>query len=197
MLEKVISFFKEHRLLTHLLLMFVLALVLLLILIPVLDKYTNHGEEVIVPDIKGFTVEEAMPILGGKTLSCQIIDSIYSQNIRPGIITEQIPHAGSSVKGNKDIYVIINSYSPRRIAYPEVTDISFRQATSIIESLGFPTPEIKYVPSKYKDLVVSSKCGEREVFPGDRYPVTTKFTLCVGEGLNRAAKDTLSVELNY
>lgn len=194
--KKIFLFFKNHRILTHLMLMFLVSIILILFAIRWMDSYTNHGVEVVVPEVKGFNIDEAMPILQQQTLSCQIIDSIYSQDLRPGVITEQFPRPGSSVKGNKDIYVIINSYSPRKIVYPEITDISFRQASAMLESLGFPTPDLEYTQSKYKDLVISTKLGEREVKAGDRYPVTTKFTLVVGGGMDYVEKDSVLVEIN-
>lgn len=193
--QKTYSFFKNHRILTHLLLMFLIAVALIFATIKYMNYYTNHGVEVVVPEVKGLSITKAKSVLKKQTLSCQIIDSIYSQDLRPGIITEQFPRPGSKVKGNKNIYVIINSYSPRKIAYPEITDISFRQASAMLENLGFPAPDIEYKSSKYKNLVISSKCGGREVNAGDRYPITTKFTLVVGDGMALVKEDTLAVEI--
>ena len=192
--NKILSFFKNHRIITHLLLMFVVVLLLIYVAVKFMNNYTNHGVEVVVPEIKTLTVEEAMPILERQSLSCQVIDSIYNKNLRPGIIIEQVPRAGSTIKTHKDIYVVINTIMPRQVPFPEITDISYRQASSMIEGLGFPRPDIKCVASQYKDLVISAKLGNREVKAGDKYPLTTKFTIVVGKGMDYQESDSLDIE---
>lgn len=181
-MKKVLDFFKNHMILTHLLLMAVVGVVLLWVAISYMDNFTRHGVEEEVPDIKNLTVEEATPVLEKKSLSCQIIDSIYNKNLRPGIIIEQTPRAGSTIKHGKDIYVIINTISPRQVPFPEITDISYRQAMSMLEGLGFPAPDIECVVSQYKDLVVEAKYRDIVVKTGDKYPITTRFTIVVGKG---------------
>ena len=196
MQKEVLSFFKNHRILTHLILMVVVVFILLYFAIKFMDVYTRHGVEVVVPEIKKLTVEEAMPILERQDLSCQIIDSIYNKNMRPGVILEQIPREGSAIKRDKDIYVIINTIMPRQVPFPEVRDISYRQASSMIEGLGFPKPDIEYEVSQYKDLVISVKLGNKQVDAGDKYPLTTKFTIVVGQGMDAIdamEEDTLDI----
>lgn len=190
----VISFFKEHRILFHLLLMLIVVAALLFSLFPMLEKYTQHGVEVVVPDIKNLTEEEATPILERQTLKCMVIDSVYDVSRRPGIIIEQTPKPGSTVKAKKDIYVVINSLTPRSLSLPELKDISYRQALSLVEGMGFPTPDIEYTVSQYKDLVVKVKRRGVQVKAGDKYPITTKFTLVVGKGPNYNPNDSLFIQ---
>ena len=194
MQKGMLSFFKNHRILTHLILMFLVVLIILYFAVKFMNNYTNHGVEVVVPEIKTLTVEEAMPILERQSLSCQVIDSIYNKNLRPGIIIEQIPRAGSTIKTEKEIYVVINTIMPRQVPFPEITDISYRQASSMIEGLGFPKPDIKYVASQYIDLVISSKLGSRDVKAGEKYPLTTKFTLVVGKGEAYDEDENIDIE---
>ncbi len=181
-MKKLFNFFKNHMILTHLLLMTVVGVILVWVAISYMDNYTRHGVEEEVPDIKNLTVEEATPILERKSLSCQVIDSIYDKNLRPGIIIEQTPRAGSTIKHGKDIYVIINTLLPRQVPFPEITDISYRQAMSMLEGLGFPSPDIECVTSQYKDLVIETKYKKTVVKAGDKYPITTRFTIVVGKG---------------
>lgn len=181
-MKKIFDFLKNHMILTHLLLMALVGVVLLWIAISYMDNFTRHGVEEEVPDVKNLTVEEASPVLERKSLSCQVIDSIYNKNLRPGIIIEQVPRAGSTIKHGKDIYVIINTIAPRQVPFPEITDISYRQAMSMLEGLGFPTPNVECVASQYKDLVVKTKYRGVEVKAGEKYPLTTTFTIVVGKG---------------
>ena len=64
----------------------------------------------------------------------------------------------------------------------------------MLEGLGFPKPDVKYIASQYKDLVVTIKLGNREVKVGEKYPLTTKFTIVVGKGMDYQEVDSLDIE---
>lgn len=147
-----------------------------------LMHYTNHGEGVRVPEIKGLKVSEVLPVLQRQGLNCAVIDSHYVTTARPGVILEQIPRGGTSVKHSRTVYLVINSTEPQKMVIPELSDISVRQAQSLLEAYGFPTPQIEYVSSPYKDLVVGARAGSRAITTGEKLPVTTLITLQVGSG---------------
>ena len=42
-----------------------------------LDIYTRHNEAVVIPDVKGMTIEEAAPLLAEKGIRYNIIDSVF------------------------------------------------------------------------------------------------------------------------
>ena len=42
-----------------------------------LDIYTRHNEAVVIPDVKGMTIEEATPFLAEKGIRYNIIDSVF------------------------------------------------------------------------------------------------------------------------
>ena len=42
-----------------------------------LDIYTRHNEAVVIPDVKGMTIEEAAPFLAEKGIRYNIIDSVF------------------------------------------------------------------------------------------------------------------------
>lgn len=144
--------------------------------------YTHHGEGVRVPEIKGLKVSEISDILRRQGLNYEVIDSHYVTTARPGVILEQIPRGGTSVKHSRTVYLVINSMEPQKTTLPDLSDVSVRQAQSLLEAYGFPAPQIEYVSSPYKDLVVGVKAGARTVSSGEKLPVTTLITLQVGSG---------------
>lgn len=144
--------------------------------------YTHHGEGVRVPEIKGLKVSEISQILQRQGLNYEVIDSHYVTTARPGVILEQIPRGGTSVKHSRTVFLVINSLEPQKMAMPDLSDISVRQAQSLLEAYGFPTPQIEYVSSPYKDLVVGARVGSRKIKTGEKLPVTTLITLQVGSG---------------
>lgn len=147
-----------------------------------LDSYTNHGQEIVVPDLTELNAEEASQILSESNLKCEVVDSIYVKGAKLGAIVEQIPEVGSKVKSGRTIYLIINSNTIRKIAIPDVRDISLRQAEAVITSVGFLVDSVEYVPSEYKDLVQDVKMGSKILKSGDRIPEGSKVTLLVGRG---------------
>ncbi|MCD7973484.1 MAG: PASTA domain-containing protein [Candidatus Azobacteroides sp.] len=160
----------------------ILVLILLVIFIFLwLNVYTNHGKTVTVPNVKGVTVEQAIPSLKSKGLRYEVVDSIYMKNQKPGVICEQLPQAESTVKLNRTIYLTINSFSSRQIELPDVRDLSQRQAEGMLEKAGF-TVSVELVESEFKDLVLRVKKGNTVVYPGTKFIDGTKLTLEVGNG---------------
>ena len=110
-----------------------------------LDIYTRHNEAVVIPDVKGMTMEEAAPFLAEKGIRYNIIDSVFSKDVDPGAIVEIVPTPGSKVKEGRIVFVTINAKTSQMARIPEVQDLSFRQAYALLTSIGFKSIEVKYV----------------------------------------------------
>ena len=150
------------------------------------DFYTHHGEAEVVPDLRGSTVEEAQVILASKGLRVQVIDSVYVRGKKLGTIIEQNPSPNSNIKTNRPIYVKINSRFVRQVTLPELSDVSYRQADAMLQSIGLSVGSVEYAPSEYKDLVIQVKFHGRAVLPGTRIPEGSAVVLVVGSGEGNA-----------
>ena len=117
------------------------------------DFYTHHGESQVIPDLRGSYVEEAEQILAKKGLYPQVIDSVYVRDKKQGTIVDQIPAPNSTVKSNRPVYLIINSRKVRQVNLPEISDVSYRQADAMLQSVGLSVASVEYAPSEFKDLV--------------------------------------------
>lgn len=151
-----------------------------------IDYYTHHGDYEVVPDLRGSYVEEAEVVLAKQGLFVQIIDSVYVRNKKLGTIIDQIPGPNSNVKNNRAIYVIINSRQARQVTLPDVSDVSYRQADAMLQSIGLVVGSVEYQPSDYKDLVLEVKFKGRVVEAGSRIPEGSVVVLVVGNGLGAA-----------
>ncbi len=147
-----------------------------------LDSWTGHGKYLEVPNVKGLQYEKACELLEASDFEVVLSDSLYDNKTKPGCVIEQNPKVGSKVKDGRTIYLTVNAFSPRTVTIPTLTDISLRQAQSILEGLGIKKIEIKKVPSDYKDLVLGAYRDGRRIMAGARVPVTSCVTLEVGEG---------------
>lgn len=48
-----------------------------------LDSYTRHNEAVVVPDVKGLGMEEAAEFFKNSNLRYNVIDSVFSKDVKP------------------------------------------------------------------------------------------------------------------
>jgi len=69
---------------------------------------------------------------------------------------------------------------------PEISDVSYRQADAMLQSIGLSVSNVEYAPSEYKDLVTDIKFHGRSVLPGTRIPEGSSVVLVVGSGLGDA-----------
>lgn len=161
----------------------VIAIVLLVILLSRLRSYTEHGQEVEVPNVTGMYLEEAGPILEAEGLRAEIIDSTFSDKVPLGSIVEQNPQSGSHVKHGRAIYLIMNARFRPQVMLPELYDLSYRQAIATLNGLGIGVEEIVYEPSEYKDLVLDIRRGEESLPVGSKVEEGEQLVLVVGRGM--------------
>lgn len=145
-----------------------------------MDRFTQHGIEVEVPNVKGKLVADAEYELGLARLTPVRIDSAYNDKLPAGTVLEQLPASGSHVKEGREIYLTINTtLTPTRVM-PDIADnCSVREAEAKLKALGF-----KLAPNEYtegdKDWVLGVKCRGRNIAAGERVPVDAPVTLVVG-----------------
>ena len=157
-----------------------ITILLIILTMLFLRVYTDHGESVEIPDLRGKTNSEVSEILNRKDLLFQIRDSVYSRDARPGTVLDQFPKAGIKVKANRTILITMCALNQEMIPMPQLTDISFRQATNIIESSGLIAGTIEYQPSEFPNLVLEQKVNGRAVRVGEMIPKGTVVDLVLG-----------------
>jgi beta-lactam-binding protein with PASTA domain len=155
---------------------------LIFIVLGWLNKYTNHGEKVIVPDVKGLQVTEAAPFFARQALEYVVTDSSHIKNKLPGSILETIPPVGTNVKAGRTIYITVNSYTAQMLIVPTVKDMSQRQASAILKSVGFEQVNVRIVSGAFQDLVLGVETNGQALSGGDRIPADTPLILLVSSG---------------
>ena len=160
-----------------------------------LDSYTLHNQAVVVPDVKGMTLEEAEPFLTNKGLRYTVIDSVFSKDVEPGSIVELVPRVGSKVKEGRILFVTINALTAQTATIPEIEDLSFRQAYALLRARGFSSIEIEYVPGDYKDLAIGvEEENGRPLAQGEHVSLSARLVLKVSSGDPNMPVDTLALD---
>lgn len=149
-----------------------------------LDIWTGHGKYEIVPNLHGLSYAQAEKALEAAGLQVELSDSVYDKSTAPGTVLEQSPRAKTKVKPNRVVYLTVNAFSPKMVAVPVLTDMSLRQARSVLEGLGIKSIRESYVDSEYKDLVLGVKFNGIQLQPGARIPTTATVTIEVGKGIS-------------
>lgn len=147
-----------------------------------LDSYTRHNEAVVVPDVKGLKVDEAAEFFKNSNLRYNVIDSVFSKDVKPGAIVELVPAAGSKVKEGRIVFVTVNALTSQMATIPEIEDLSFRQAYALLKARGFENIEIEYVPGDFKDLAVAVTLRGRILEKGVHVPLNSSLVLQVSSG---------------
>ncbi|MDH8702563.1 beta-lactam-binding protein with PASTA domain [Dysgonomonadaceae bacterium PH5-43] len=178
---KILNFF-NNIFVKNLLLAIAIVLILIYATLKWLDSYTNHGQQVMVPDVKGMQVVDAAPLLEQKTLKYEVVDSTFVKNKVPGSILETVPPVGTNVKEGRTIYITINAFTAQMLIIPAVQDMSQRQALAMLKSVGFDVVEVKYVPGAYRDLVLRLEVNDEELEPGSKVNASTSISLIVSSG---------------
>ena len=188
------KFIFGDSILKNLLIIIVSGLLLILLALLFLNIYTRHGHNVVVPALEGLQVGEANTILKSKGLHAAVVDSIYNRDAVPGAIMDQTPKGGNRVKEGRSIYITIYSKSPQQVAVPGLVDYSTRQATALLNSMGFTQLTIEEVPSEYSGLVMAVKYRGKTLGSEEKIPAGSPLTLVVTSGV---LADSLRVDNEY
>lgn len=176
------------------LLMFTVLLVVVYGTLKWLDKYTHHNEVVLVPDVKGLALEDAVSFFENNGLRYNVIDSVFSKDVPPGTIVELKPNVGAKVKEGRIVFVTVNALSAQMEMIPDVEDMSFRQAYALLRARGFESVEIEYVPGDFKDLVIAVELRGRTLRSGEKVPLTSPLILKVSNGEDELVEDSLNLD---
>ncbi|MCK5729614.1 MAG: PASTA domain-containing protein [Draconibacterium sp.] len=151
----------------NLIIAIILVVVIIFFIRQSLNTYTRHGQSRPVPNFIGMSPTEAIEIAEQQNLKIIVIDSVFTEEVMPGKIIEQVPYEGLGVKENRTIFITINSTQKEQVVLPKLTDISFRQAQVLVGNWGLQIGEISYKPSEYNNLVLKVKQDTIELFQGD------------------------------
>lgn len=157
--------------------------VLTFIMLKWLNITTNHGEFVVVPDLKGKSVETVKIELDDNDLVMEIQDSAnFNPKYPKYSVIEQNPIAGAQVKENRKIYLILNPSGYRKVEVPNILKRTFRQAKPQLQALEFKIGEITYIDNIGKDVVLGMKHKGKTLAPGSMLPLTSTIDLILGNG---------------
>jgi beta-lactam-binding protein with PASTA domain len=153
-----------------------------------LDWYTNHDQEIQVPNLEKLSLTEVDEQLEVLDLRRKIIDSAsYNPAYKPRTVIEQDPLAGKFVKENRQIYIKLNASGYGKVTVPNLIYKTRRQAIPTLEALGFKIGQITYKPNIAENTVLEMRYKGATLKPGSQLSKTSTIDLVLADGNNPSA----------
>ena len=146
-----------------------------------LINYAKTGEAVTVPDLNGLDIIEADAELQLANLNIEVIDSLYQQDLRGGIIVDQTPRPGSMVKKDRKIYLTISRYAIPTVTVPNVLNQTSAIAISKLTRRGFKIGELKSKTDPCDGCAIGLEWNGNPVLTDSKIPTGTKLDLIIGQ----------------
>jgi D-alanine-D-alanine ligase len=133
----------------HLALIVAFFLLVLFIIMTWLRLYTNHGQQLELPDYTGQLYEAALKDADKRSFRMVVNDSIHQVGKPGGLIITQNPISGSKVKENRKIYVTTTKYSADLISVASLPTLYGTEYNSKCKDLKYLEIECKVRSYKY------------------------------------------------
>ena len=147
-----------------------------------LPWYTRHNKHVEVPELEGVQLSEAAKRLEKAGLRYEVEDSVYKPKYGPMEVVTNDPPSGAEVKPKRTIHLTVNKGKPPMVKVPKLRQLSYYQAKLSLESWGLTMGQVKFVPYKFRGVVVMAKCDGEDVKEGDELPMGSQVDLYAGQG---------------
>jgi beta-lactam-binding protein with PASTA domain len=175
---------KDKKLYKHLLLAIITLVFLFLGWLKYLDYYTMHDKYIKVPDFNNMLIAQLDSVVEANNIRYEISDTIFDRNRAKGIVVNQDPEPFTDVKKNRKIYLIINSLQSKKVAFPDIYDLSLRQAIRKLQNNGLEVGELEYRANIATNKVLDYKINGNEIEIGQELYIGTIVDLVVGKGLS-------------
>ena len=149
-----------------------------------LDYYTLHNKYIQVPDFINLPISSLDSIVDANGIRYVIIDSIFDKSKEKGIVVRQDPLHLTNVKQNRKIYLVINSLQSRKVNFPDIYDLSLRQAIRKLNKKGLEVGTLEYRADIATNKVLDYRVNGIEIEIGQELYFGTIVDLVIGKGLS-------------
>ncbi len=144
---------------------------------------TDHGNEIMVPNLSKLTEEQVEEKLDNLDLNYVLLDSVdYKSDFLQYSVVQQDPLPGEKVKVGRKVYIKINSSGFSSVKVPDLIEKTYREASPTLKALGLEEGTITYVPNLGKDMVLEMRYKGRNIKAGDKVLKSSKIDLVLGDG---------------
>ena len=180
-----LAFLKDKSFYKHTLLALITLVLLFIGWLKYLDYYTLHNKYIQVPDFNNLPISALDSMVEANDIRYVIIDSIFDKNKEKAIVIKQDPYPLTNVKRNRKIYLIINSLQSKKVDFPDIYDLSLRQAIRELKKRGLEVGKLEYRADIATNKVLDYKINGIKIEIGQELYFGTIIDLVVGKGLSK------------
>ncbi|MBI4260089.1 MAG: PASTA domain-containing protein, partial [Actinobacteria bacterium] len=131
---------------------------------------------IVVPSLSGKNAKQAARTLRAEDLELGEVREAYSDRIPPGKVIDQNPSAGTSIPFGSEVDIVV-SLGPEPITVPNVTGLTFQEASAVLLSAGLGVTKVEEHSTEVgRGVVISQDPGQgAELAEGE--PVTVVVSL--------------------
>jgi beta-lactam-binding protein with PASTA domain len=177
MAELVKKLFKNKLFIITCLLAVISVTLLLLSDTILMPAYTNHNEGITVPDLTHLSFDEAKNIINEYGFRFDLVEKRTNSALPPLYIIEQNPSAGTIVKPNRKIHLVVNTASLPTVRVPDLKNLSVRNAILQLQNNDLQIGTINYQTSRFKNVIGQSIEAGKAIKKG------SKVSFTIGNGL--------------
>lgn len=148
-----------------------------------LNTYTNHDEEIEIPDLSVMNIQEAMKTLDSLDLTYEIDSVKFDSAKAPLAVLDFYPQKGFRVKEGRKIFIKSNPKGWRSTSLPDIIGKSKRLAFTQLKLAGLEVGDTIYEPDIAKDAVLRVMFQGKQISKDAALPRFTKVDLVLGKGL--------------
>ena len=174
---------KDKEFYKHLLLAVITLVLLFLGWLKYLDYYTMHDKYIKVPDFNNMLITQLDSVVDANNIRYEIFDTVFDISRLKGIVVNQNPEPFTDVKKNRKVYLTINSLQSRKVLFPDIYDLSLRQAIRSLKNKGLEVGELEYRVNIATNKVLDYKINGIKVPIGKELYIGTIIDLVVGKGV--------------
>lgn len=193
------GFIGRHPIIANIVIIILIAILGLWIVYISLALFTKHGQDDVVPSVENMSYTQAVNLLHERGFHVDIRDSLYKDNVRPGLVIEQFPKPNSVVKPGRKVFLYINAVHPKEVVIDDnhnaneyaLRDVSFRQGLARLQELGFKNIKVVRVLGA-NDRIVKITANGVIVRNMQKVPVNARIIIEISDGRLGALRDSLS-----
>ena len=148
--------------------------------------YTKQTSKISVPNLIGLQLSDVEKIVEENKLRYEVIDSsFFNPDYNKNTVLDQIPKSNKNVKKNRKIYLTVNPSSYGNVIFPDLIQLTLRNAQSTLSALDLELGEIDYEDNIGKDMVLKVFIDSKQILPGEIVPKKSKIDFIVGNGIKK------------
>lgn len=148
-----------------------------------LDSYTNHNQEIPIPDLSKMKIQDAIKNLDELGLTYEIDSVRYDSTKVAYAVLDFYPKAGFKVKEGRRVFIKSNPKTWRPVPLPDIIGKSKRLAFTQLKIAGLVVGDTIYEPDIAKDAVLRVLFQGKQISKDTELPRFSKVDLVLGKGL--------------